>query len=127
MDKRTVSATALSFVGDAIYSLKVREFYVEAGYRQGRKLQELSKRYVSAAGQTKAYYRLKENGFLTEEEEAVFLRGRNAITHIPRNGDRQSYETASGLEALCGYLYLFEKERCEELFREIFKGGEENA
>lgn len=126
MDKRTVSANALSFIGDAVYSLKVREFYVEAGYQQGRKLQELSKRYVSAAGQTKVYYRLKESGFLNEEEEAVFLRGRNHITHIPRNGDRQSYETASGLEALCGHLYLFDKERCEELFREIFKGGEEN-
>ena len=46
---------------------------------------------------------------------------RNAIRHIPKNGDRLSYETASGLEAVTGYLYLMESERLDEMFKLIFE------
>ena len=59
----------------------------------------------------------------TEKELEIFKRGRNHITHIPKNGDLLSYQTASGLEAICGYLYLCDKERLEALFKEIFAGG----
>ncbi|MBQ1512041.1 MAG: ribonuclease III [Erysipelotrichaceae bacterium] len=126
MDPKDLNPISLSFLGDAIYSLKIREYYIRCGYRQGNVLQQLSKRYVSAEGQKKVYERLQKNGFLTEKENEVFKSGRNHITHIPKNVSRLSYEIATGLEALCGYLYLFDKDRCEELFTEILKGGEEN-
>lgn len=126
MDPKDLNPISLSFLGDAIYSLKIREYYIRCGYRQGNVLQQLSKRYVSAEGQKKVYERLQKNGFLTEKENEVFKSGRNHITHIPKNVSRLSYETATGLEVLCGYLYLFDKDRCEELFTEILKGGEEN-
>ena len=55
---------------------------------------------------------------LTEEETAVFKRGRNANVHtIPHSADRAEYQKATGLEALFGYLYLQNRhERINELF-----------
>lgn len=126
MNSNEVSATSLSFIGDAIYSLKVREYYVSCGYMQGKKLQELSKRYVSARGQTKVFNRLLEAHFFNDDDLTIFKRGRNAISHIPKNGDLVSYQIASGVEALCGYYYLFDQERMNLFFDEMFKGGEEN-
>ena len=126
MGPKDLNPVSLSFLGDAIYSLKIREYYIRCGYRQGNVLQKLTKRYVSADGQKKVFERLQQNGFLTEQEIEIFRNGRNHLTHIPKNASRLSYEVATGLEALCGYLYLFDKECCEELFTEILKGGEEN-
>ena len=61
-----------------------------------------------------------------EEELDIYRRGRNHITHIPKNGDRLTYQCATGLEAICGYLYLTDKNRLEEFFDEVFKGGIDN-
>ncbi len=116
-----MTGSSLSFLGDAVYTLRVREFYLGERYYSPKKLQTLCSRYNSARGQMKAYERMKD--FFTEEEMNIFKRGRNSISHIPHNGDRLSYEIASGMEAVCGYLYLTDKERLEEFFREIFKGG----
>lgn len=126
MDIKEVSANSLSFIGDAIYTLRVREFFIEHKYQASKKLHEMCTRYNSAGGQMKTFNRMKENGFFTEEELEVFKRGRNNIRHIPKNGNRLSYEAASGLEAIAGYLYLTDKERMEEFFVEVFKGGIDN-
>ena len=55
---------------------------------------------------------------LTDEEEAVFRRGRNAKSHtVPKNADLMDYRCATGLEAVFGYLYLKgDIKRLEELF-----------
>lgn len=126
MDIKEISSNSLSYIGDAVYTLKVREFFIEHRHQASKDLQKLCNRYNCARGQAAAYERLAEEGFFTEEEKKIFKRERNHITHIPKNGDRKSYETASGLEAIVGYLYLCDRERMEELFREVFKGGEEN-
>lgn len=123
MDIKEVSANSLSFIGDAIYTLRVREFFIENKYQASNSLHKMCTRYNSAAGQMKTFNRMKESGFFTEEELEIFKRGRNNIRHIPKNGDRLSYEIASGLEAIAGYLYLADKERMEAFFIEVFKGG----
>ena len=122
MDIREVSSNSLSFIGDAVYTLHVRQYFIEHKYQQSTKLQYLCNRYNSAHGQMKAYEYLKSINFLNAEDELIFKRGRNNIRHIPKNGDKHSYETASGLEAIVGYLYLTDKERMEKLFEEIFSG-----
>ena len=71
----------------------------------------------------KVFNRLNDSNFFTEAELEAYKRGRNHISHIPKNGDLKTYECASGLEAVCGYLYLTDKERLEEFFIEVFKGG----
>ena len=126
MNLNELSSNSLSFIGDAVYTLRVREYYISNKYQGSKKLQSLCNRYNSAKGQFKTFSRLKDEDFFTEEELEVYKRGRNHITHIPKNGDRLTYETASGLEAVCGYLYLTDRNRLEEFFSEVFKGGIEN-
>lgn len=122
MDIKRYSSNSLSFIGDAVYTLYVREYFIESKYQQSNKLQYLCNKFNSAKGQMEVFEHLKEKEFFSEEELAVFKRGRNNIRHIPKNGDKHSYEVASGLEAIVGYLYLTDKRRLEKLFKEIFNG-----
>ncbi len=126
MNINEYSANSLSFIGDAVYTLRVREFFISSKYQASDSLQYRCNLYNSAKGQMKVYNRLLAGNFLSIEEEEVFKRGRNAIRHIPKNGDLLSYSIASGLEALVGYLYLTDKKRLDDLFNEIFKGGFDN-
>ena len=126
MDPKEYSAYSLSYIGDAVFTLAVRRFFVEHHYQSSASLQKLCNGYNSAAGQTKIFRRLEEEGFFTKEELEVYKKGRNHISHIPRNGDRVTYECASGLEAVCGYLYLFHPERLEAFFGKVFEGGIHN-
>ena len=123
MDFKDYTAYSFSFIGDAVYTLHVRKHFLDAGYHSSRQLQTLCNRLNCAAGQAKAYRRLAEEGFFTEKEQEIYKKGRNHINHIPKNGDLQTYECASGLEAVCGYLYLSDPERLETLFGKIFAGG----
>lgn len=78
-----------------------------------------SVKYVSAKAQTEAYAKIKD--MLTEEETAQFKRGRNAkVGHSPKSATDAEYHTATGIEALFGYLYLSGKtERIKQLFAAI--------
>ena len=122
MDIKKYSSNSLSFIGDAVYTLHVREFFIESKYQQSNKLQYLCNKFNSAKGQMKVFDYLNEKGYFTQEELDIYKRGRNSIRHIPKNGDKHSYEVASGLEAIVGYLYLTDKKRLEKLFKEIFNG-----
>lgn len=75
-----------------------------------------SVKYVSAKAQTEAYAKIKD--ILTEEETAQFKRGRNAkVGHSPKSATDAQYHTATGVEALFGYLYLSDRaERIKHLF-----------
>ena len=123
MDIKEVSANSLSFIGDAVFTLRVREYFITNKYQSSKSLQKLCNGYNCAKGQTKIFNRLNDQGFFTDEEIEAYKRGRNHISHIPKNGDRLTYECASGLEAICGYLYLTDKKRLEVFFKEVFKGG----
>jgi len=121
MDIKEVSSNSLSFIGDAVYTLAVREYFVTNKHQSSRDLQKLCNKYNSAKGQSVVFYRLNEEGFFNEEELDAFKRGRNHITHIPKNGDLASYQTASGLEAIAGYLYLTNKDRLKQFLFEALK------
>ncbi|MCR4854653.1 MAG: Mini-ribonuclease 3 [Erysipelotrichaceae bacterium] len=126
MDLKEYSSNSLSFIGDAVFTLRVRQYFIENHYQASASLQKLCNGYNSAKGQTRVFHRLEEEGFFTDEELEVYKRGRNHITHIPKNGDRLTYECASGLEAVCGYLYLSDPERLEVFFEKVFEGGTAN-
>ena len=126
MDIKEYSANSFSFIGDAVFTLAVRCFFIENGYQASKTLQHLCNSYNSAAGQQKVFERLKTDNFFTEEELQIFKMGRNHISHIPKSSDRLTYETASGLEAVCGYLYLTDKKRLDEFFNKVFEGGIDN-
>ena len=111
IDLHTLSPLALAFVGDGVYSLMVRERLLCEANRPVNDLHRMAVRDVRAEAQSAAMGRIMEH--LTEEEEAVFKRGRNA--HTARSG--ADYHRSTGLEALCGYLYLDGRiDRVRELF-----------
>ncbi len=110
-DLRTVSPLNLAFVGDGVYELMVRERLVSMANRPNKELHKLSVTQVRAEAQAAALDKLLP--YFTEQELAVYKRGRNA--HTSRTGD--GYHKATGLEALFGYLYLSgQLARVRELF-----------
>lgn len=126
MDIKQISSYSLSFLGDAVFTLKVREYFINNNFQSSKSLQYHCDAYNSAKGQTKVFNRLNQESFFTEEEIEVYKRGRNHITHIPKNGDLLTYECASGLEAICGYLYLNDSARLNQFFDKVFEGGIDN-
>lgn len=116
---RQLSPLNLAFIGDCIYEILVREALVCEANRPVNELHRESVKYVSAKAQTEAYAKIKDK--LTEEETAQFKRGRNAkVGHSPKSATDAEYHTATGIEALFGYLYLSGKtERIKQLFAAI--------
>ena len=117
---------ALAFVGDAIYSLLVREKLAEVNRPSGE-LHRLSVHYVRAGAQARVAAALA--GQLTEQEQAVFKRGRNLHTgSTPKNATEAEYHAATGLETLFGYLRLSGNDaRVRQLFEAAWQllSGEE--
>ena len=115
-DGKTASTAALAYLGDAVLEVLVRTRLVEAGYTSSRALNARALAFVRAGEQAKAMERLLP--YLTEEEEAVYRRGRNiGHTHTPKSATVGEYRHATGMEALFGYLAMAERrERIKELF-----------
>ena len=116
-----LSPLNLAFIGDCVYEMLVRESLIADANRPVADLHRESVKYVSAKAQTEAYYKIKD--CLTDEEEAVYKRGRNAkVGHSPKSASQSEYHIATGMEALFGYLYLSgEEERLKELFQVIWE------
>lgn len=113
---RLYSPLTLAFLGDAVYSLMVRNMLTLSANKPTGKLHKESIGYVNASFQAEMIKSLLP--LLTEEETAVFKRGRNAhSSHSPKNQSADDYRYATGFEALFGYLYLCGKtDRLKELF-----------
>jgi len=111
----------LAYIGDAIYEVYVREYLIKQGLTKVDKLHKEAIKYTSAIGQKSALDKIYD--LLTEEEIAVFKRGRNSNTdRKPKNTDLATYKKATGFEALLGYLYLNKYiERLDELIKVIIK------
>ena len=114
---RMYSPLTLAFLGDAVYSLLVRNMLSLSANKPTGKLHKESIQYVNAAFQAQMIRELLPA--LTEDETSVFKRGRNAhSSHSPKNQSDADYRYATGLEALYGYLYLCgNTERIKEIFQ----------
>ncbi len=115
-EARMYSPLTLAFLGDAVYSLLVRNMLTVTANKPTGKLHKDSIKYVNAAFQAEMIKLLMDD--LTENELAVFKRGRNAHSgHSPKNQSDADYRYATGFESLYGYLYLCgETDRIKELF-----------
>lgn len=98
------SALTLAYIGDCVYELYIRLYLIHEKDYPVKILHKSSTKYVKASAQAE-YFRLIE-GILTEEEMAVFKRGRNTNSHPPKNANMIDYKIATGVEALIGYTYL---------------------
>ena len=118
-DIRTYSPLALAYIGDGIYDLVIRTLIVRHGSCQPNKLHKRTSALVKASAQSALIDKLMDK--LTEEELAVYKRGRNAKSVSPaKNQSITDYRRATGFEALVGYLYL--KKRYARLM-ELIKIG----
>lgn len=124
-DPTEYSSLALAFIGDCVYDLIIKTIVLQEGNRQVNKLQAETSRYVQASAQSRMMRRMQE--ILTEEEHAVYKRGRNAKSVSPaKNQSITDYRRATGFEALIGWLYLRkEYGRIMELVKEGLPALEE--
>lgn len=124
LDIRTVSTAALAYYGDGVIELLVRRRLVEEGYSSSKSLNNRARRFVSAPAQAAAMAKLQPH--LTEEEAGYFRRGRNVgHTNTPKNATVAEYRSATGMEALFGYLYLTAQyARAEALFHLAYEEDE---
>ena len=105
VDIKEYSPLTLAYIGDSIYDLIIKSLVVNEGNRQVQKLHKETSMRVQASAQSKMMRAIQEH--LTEEEPAVFKRGRNAKSVSPaKNQSITDYRRATGFEALMGYLYL---------------------
>lgn len=116
-----MSPLTLAFIGDTVFDLLVRSELVCEANRPVDALHKSAAKRVCASAQANSIKAIMP--MLTEEEEAVFKRGRNAKTGgIPKHQSSSDYHHATGLESLFGWLYLRgETDRINELFAEIRK------
>ncbi len=104
-DAKQLSPLTLALIGDTVCDLYVRVCLTDEFARSPRELHFAASRMVCAAGQAAAYRRMEQ--VLTPEETAIFKRGRNAHSGtMPKNASAADYHTATGLEALIGWLFL---------------------
>ena len=113
---RAISSIGLAHMGDAVFEILVRTWLCAHGKATGKGLHQATIRLVCAESQSQKAPKILP--LLSEEELAVFKRGRNAQVHsIPAHASRAQYGEATALEALLGWLYLRgRKERINELF-----------
>ena len=118
MKPEACSGRTLAFLGDAVWSLLVREHLIENGRGKGSTLQKESIHYVSARAQASFYSQLHEASFFTADEEETYKRGRNSNAgSVPHSTPVAVYRSSTGFEAILGALYL---EKNEKRIRQIW-------
>ena len=105
VDADSYSPLVLAFIGDCVYDLVIKSMITSRGNKQVHKLHEETSRFVQASTQSLMMRTMQQH--LTEEEHAIYRRGRNAKSVSPaKNQSITDYRRATGFEALLGYLYL---------------------
>lgn len=108
VDLRTYSPLTLAFLGDCVYDIIIRTVVVERGNRAAQGLHKKKSYLVNAKTQKELIESIQD--LLTEEEENIYRRGRNAKSYTTaKNASVGDYRKATGFEALLGYLYLDDK------------------
>ena len=108
-EAKLINPVTLAFLGDAVYSLWVREKLVRSGEGKAADFQRAAGKVVSAHGQSAFLERVLP--LLTQEEEEIYRRGRNAKKATKsKNATAAEYNRSTGFEAVIGYLYLIGKQ-----------------
>ncbi len=104
-DIHTYSPLVLAFIGDDVFDLIIRTLLVEEANEPVNTLHKKASGIVKAASQKLIYEAIADE--LTEEEEGVYRRGRNAKSNtMAKNASVSEYRSATGFEALIGFLFL---------------------
>ena len=117
----TISNLGLAHLGDGVYELMVRSWLCLHGKATAKGLHRAAVHYVAAPSQARRAEKILP--LLTQEEQDVYRRGRNASPHsIPQNASREEYQAATAVEALFGWLYRQGRnDRLNELFAKMME------
>lgn len=116
-EARMLNPLQLALIGDGVYEIFIRNYILANNTAlSANKIHVKAIKYVKAKSQADIMHNIEK--FLTEEEESVYKRGRNAKSAtVPKNAEVRDYRMATGFEALVGYLYLCGKmERLDFIF-----------
>lgn len=123
-DTHALSPLNLAFVGDSVYDLLVRQYLVSLANRPVKELNSMKVTLVNCKSQAESAKSILD--LLSEEETDVYKRGRNVkVNTASKHSSLADYHSATGLEALFGYLYLSgQTDRIKELFTKIIENTE---
>lgn len=126
-ERNLPSVMALAYLGDAVYSLYVRDKLVRMGYSHAGDLNALSLSYVTAPKQAALVKSLLP--FFTEWERDIYRRAYNHKgLRAPAHATRLQYQAATGFEAVLGALhYTGDEERIAFLLQTAEKNSNKNA
>lgn len=108
-----------AYLGDAVYEVYIREYLINKGIKKVKDLQQETVKYVSAKAQSEILHNLENKNIFTNEEIDIIKRGRNSHSHNSKNVDIVTYKESTGFECLIGYLYQNNKERLDEIMKEV--------
>ena len=111
-----LSPIALAYIGDAVFELYVRTKLLMPPKRMASYHSQVVTQVRAESQATHLTLLLPD---LTDSEKEILRRGRNACINKPRRIDRQTYQKATGLEALIGYLHLTDPQRLQELLSKL--------
>lgn len=116
-DVKQLNSLALAYMGDAVFEQVVREHLIRSGRVRPNILHKEATNYVSAKAQATIVKEMLDKEFLSEDEQAVLRRGRNAKSgSVPKNTDVITYHHSTAFEAVIGSLYLSgQTERLQEV------------
>ena len=119
IDVNMVSPLTWAYIGDCVYELYVRQELINKTNLKPHRLHIEAIRYVKASKQAEILQKISDR--LTEEEQDIVRRGRNAENHhLPKNASVEEYMYSTAFESLIGYLYLTKQdERLKEILRLI--------
>ena len=116
-----LNAIKLAYIGDAVFSLFVREYFLLHSEKTNRDLNKLVNTIVCAKNQAQLLEELIND--LTEEEKDIVLRARNAhINNKAKNSTLAEYSQATQYEALIGYLYLTKDKKLDKILQKAVEG-----
>ncbi|MDR1782342.1 MAG: Mini-ribonuclease 3 [Bacilli bacterium] len=113
----------LAFIGDSVWELKIREYFVLNSKLKVNDLQSMTSKFASAKAHLTFIKYLLANNLLNEEEINIYKKGRNTkVNEKRKNFNSEAYHASTGFEALIGYLYLSDnKARIDTLMDMIIK------
>ncbi len=109
----------LAYIGDAMYSMYVRERVIQMGIPKVQVLHTVVTEFICAKSQAKALLALEDS--FTENEQAIAKRGRNSNVNVPKSSTVQEYRSSTAFEAILGFLYeTRQMERLESIMDKAF-------
>ncbi|WP_251423012.1 Mini-ribonuclease 3 [Veillonella agrestimuris] len=112
-------AVMLAYVGDAVYSMYIRQRIVEMSISKVQVLHTLVTEFVCAKSQSKVLESLE--GDFTEQEQHIARRARNSNVNVPKSSSVREYRNSTAFEAVLGFLFeTGQEERLYELMSRAY-------